>query len=345
MSASSGIAVSEDLTATFAAALESQGVRFLKIAIRNETLVVDHSVPPSGTIDEDLHQLQNILEDDVPAYILARLDNNPAEWLAISYVPDAAKVRDKMLYASSRSNLTRQLGATHFADNLFANSKEDITPDAYKKHKQYNASPAPMNAREQEMAEIKAAERAAVGVSYDRLKTPHGQSSSYVWSEEVKDAISALPTHSGSHLVIITIQVDTQGESLSLTKDIDCTVDEVRTLIPASVPAFAFFYWNEGPRKDIVFIYSCPSSSSVKYRMVYSTGALAVHRDAKAILGGSASFLVDRKIETSNPEELDETFIADRLGHQDQSAPGFGTTTPQPENLLRSRPKAPGRKR
>jgi len=43
-----------------------------------------------------LLQLQEYLEDKEPCYILARLDDPPSEWLAVSYVPDSAKVRDKV---------------------------------------------------------------------------------------------------------------------------------------------------------------------------------------------------------------------------------------------------------
>lgn len=54
------------------------------------------AVAPSGTLEEDLDKLVDILEDNVPAYILVRLDDPPTEWLAIYYVPDNAKVRDKV---------------------------------------------------------------------------------------------------------------------------------------------------------------------------------------------------------------------------------------------------------
>lgn len=40
--------------------------------------------------------MQSILEDNVPAYVLARLDDPPSEWLVVYYVPDTAKVRDKV---------------------------------------------------------------------------------------------------------------------------------------------------------------------------------------------------------------------------------------------------------
>lgn len=61
-----------------------------------ESLVSDETIPPSGTLDQDLNRLATIVEDDVPAYVLVRLDEPPSEWLAIYYVPDSAKVRDKV---------------------------------------------------------------------------------------------------------------------------------------------------------------------------------------------------------------------------------------------------------
>lgn len=38
----------------------------------------------------------DVLQDDSPAYVLAKLDSL-SDWMAISYVPDSAKVRDKVM--------------------------------------------------------------------------------------------------------------------------------------------------------------------------------------------------------------------------------------------------------
>lgn len=54
------------------------------------------SEPVSGSLVHDLNRLQDILEDNVPSYVLVRLDEPPTEWLAVYYVPDSAKVRDKV---------------------------------------------------------------------------------------------------------------------------------------------------------------------------------------------------------------------------------------------------------
>lgn len=62
----------------------------------SELLVPDASIQSSGTFEQDLAQLNDVLDDDVPAYVLARLDSPASGWLAVSYVPDSAKVREKV---------------------------------------------------------------------------------------------------------------------------------------------------------------------------------------------------------------------------------------------------------
>jgi len=117
MSATSGIAVSPELASTFADAVSTKNVRFLKISIQNglhynqsyyklgfhltpnfvEALVTDATIPLSSTLENDLNRLQSLLDDNIPAYVLVRLDDPPSAWLAVHYVPDSAKIRDKVL--------------------------------------------------------------------------------------------------------------------------------------------------------------------------------------------------------------------------------------------------------
>ena len=55
----------------------------------------DGSHSAQGTLSDDLSALESLLEDAVPAYVLARLDGS-AGWLLIDYVPDGSRVRDKV---------------------------------------------------------------------------------------------------------------------------------------------------------------------------------------------------------------------------------------------------------
>ncbi|KAJ3385570.1 Twinfilin-1 [Entophlyctis sp. JEL0112] len=61
-----------------------------------------------------------------PCFVLVRLDaaadSGVGGWLLVLYVPDAARVRDKMLYASCRAALMRDLGDNLFLDSTHATS-------------------------------------------------------------------------------------------------------------------------------------------------------------------------------------------------------------------------------
>ncbi|KAI9569001.1 actin depolymerizing protein [Boletus coccyginus] len=351
MAATSGIGVSEELTQAFSAAVETKNVRFIKVNIENETLVPVRSVNVSGTLTDDLALLQDHLEEKVPCYVLARLDSPPSEWLIISYVPDAAQVRQKMLYASTRNALTKSLGSTVFTDSLFATDKTDVTPDGYAAHRRHQAAPKPLSAREQEIADIKAFEREA-GASYEgsRARQNHlgNQEVGYTWVEDAREAVGALRAGEGSRLVILQINA---SEQVVLSSSV--SIDDVNTLsanIPLSDPAYCLFAWQgASPNgRDIAFIYSCPGTSPIKSRMVYSTGAGVIFRQVRELLGEEHGFvLAARKIETSDPRELTEGFLKEELGL------GNGTGLDGNDTLARSavsstsfaRPKGPGRRR
>lgn len=67
------------------------------------------------------------LETTTPAYLFVRLDEKAStgehKWLFLCYVPDHAKVRDKMIYASTRATLTKELGDYRFVDNIYGTEK------------------------------------------------------------------------------------------------------------------------------------------------------------------------------------------------------------------------------
>ena len=53
------------------------------------------------------------------------------KWLLIAWVPDGCKVRDKMLYSSSREDLKRILGASLFTTDYAASSVSDLSWEGY----------------------------------------------------------------------------------------------------------------------------------------------------------------------------------------------------------------------
>lgn len=353
MAATSGIGVSPELTKAFSDAVETKNVRFIKVIIQDESLVSVASLPIVDSLNEDLIQLQEHLEDNIPCYILARLDDPPSEWLAISYVPDFANVRDKTLYASTRSSLTKSLGSSVFTDTLFATHKADLTPEAYEAHKRHQAAPKPLSAREQEMANIKAAEREA-GNSYEgsnARKNHIGQRVGLSWSLEAEDAVKGLGSQNNSRIVVL--KIDPSTELLKLDSFADVTVDNLSSSIPSDEPSYVFYAWTNPYSQaggDVVFIYSCPTASPVRYRMVYSSAAMSTYLAAKDFLAETGSIfpLATKRIETSDPTELDENFLKAGLNHDGPA--GFitnnnGARQDDPAKPSFAKPKGPARRR
>ena len=98
-----------------------------------------------------------------------------------------------MLYASTRSSLTKAFGATAFTDTIFATSKDDINASGYAKHRASLAAPKPMTAREKEIDEIRQAESRSATYEGSRARISHSQEVGLGWTSEVEEAISKMP--------------------------------------------------------------------------------------------------------------------------------------------------------
>ena len=60
-------------------------------------------------------------QDDVPCYILFKMDSSTKEgWLLANWVPENTKVRQKMLYASTRATLKKELGTAAITAEIIA---------------------------------------------------------------------------------------------------------------------------------------------------------------------------------------------------------------------------------
>lgn len=80
------------LKTSFPEAQRSPDVRFLKITVRLNSDRVEELQ------DLTVSNLEELQLDDVPAFILAKIDDSPpgSEWLPIEYVPQDASVRNKV---------------------------------------------------------------------------------------------------------------------------------------------------------------------------------------------------------------------------------------------------------
>lgn len=198
----SGISVSKELHEAFNELVTSPDQRGLIATIQSERLE-PQNVLPSSSADffADLPSLPTLLSSNQAAYIiLRRYQNAPDGYVAVTYVPDAAPVRQKMLFASTRLTLLRELGAEKFRESVFVTEMRESEREGWEKHDASGALKAPLTEEEQLLNGVKQAEAdARGGTEGRRLET--GARLTIAISGEAKEALGALKEGSGGRLV------------------------------------------------------------------------------------------------------------------------------------------------
>jgi len=301
MSHASGIPVAPELDQSFGKARENKNVRFIKVQIKDDVMVETASQPIVGTAETDFPLIQKVLERNVPAYILYRLDTEESlhgnDWLLISYVPDGSPVKSRMVYASSLALLKRDLGTSYFSDELHGSAPDDITWELYLQHdKKRGVVDAPLT-----QAEI--SRGAEVTMEFDP-----GHSREYVHSVAFpmsSAAVAALKDIKSSN--VVQLRIDTEKETIELREKFSSSnVAGVANKIPSDEPCFTFFrfvHQHDGQEvAPVIFIYSCTDGAKVKARMLYSTVKSAAIEAATTY-----GITVEKKLEISDPEDLSES--------------------------------------
>lgn len=163
MSHQSGIKSNINLREAFARAKEGN-TRMLKISIdTNEQLILATSRNVSSSKwDVDFNEfVLNNVDSNVPCYFFYRLDEKLStgySWLFIAWSPDFATVKQKMLYASTKSTLKLEFGAGQIKDELFGTVPDDVSLNGYMRHLTSKLAPKPMTNREEEIEEIRKSE-------------------------------------------------------------------------------------------------------------------------------------------------------------------------------------------
>jgi len=305
MSHSSGISVSQQLSDTFGGALTSQSVRLIKAQIVDDAIVPTNSLQTSDNSEaQDLDKIPQFLEPTEAAYILFRLDEKNARgylWVLMCYVPDKAKVREKMIYASTRSNLRKQLGTSYFSAEIFGTVPGDFNQKGYQAFLEMQKADTPLTQGERQSAAEKES-----GLFIGGASTAYVHGVAFPVEQAAGQALQGLISKKHNY-VQIHIDADAERITLGSTKTID--IADLPAQVPNDVPRFHFFrYDHEFDGEDLsslVMIYSCPDGSGttksapVRLRMLYSSSKANIENILTSV-GGKA----DVKMEVNQGSEV-----------------------------------------
>jgi len=246
-----------------------------------------------------------ILNEKQACYVLLRTDETNQQgsslWYILCYVPDKCRVRDKMVYASSRANLKTGLGANNIIDEIFGTTGADFSSAGFVSWKKHQEAEVPLTDLEVQKNEE---------IEQGLFKGGAGTSSAYVHGvsfpaeQDVLDALEAFVNQKFNYL---QIGIDVTNERIALRETATVEIGDVPSHCPTNEPRFHFYRWShdyEGEHFDsVVYCYSCPSSP-VKLRMLYSTSKANV-----AGLAEAKGIAVDCRLEITNGPEFNEEDI------------------------------------
>ncbi|GAA5872388.1 hypothetical protein JCM8547_000915 [Rhodosporidiobolus lusitaniae] len=341
MATQSGIGPSKELEDAWSAALADPSIRLVKIGIQNESLVPLGSFPTLSSAsssststggDEDeqafekdfeLFEKEGVVEDKVPAYYLLRLPSPTPLFLLYTFVPDFSPIRLKLLTASTTSTLIRSLSSTRLrSPHIHATTRDELTYAAWEAQKKHEGAERPRTEREEEVERIKRAEmeekheeggggggggRSAIFVAMQGGGEEGKKDTRGVlpWSEEAKEAVRGLGKAQGEEGArdVVQLEIDVPNETVVLSPSQPDSLS-----LPPSSPCY-FFYRHLSV--GIVLIYSCPPSSPIKSRLLYSSAALVLYKVAAPEFAGVK---VVKKLETDDPTEVTPEWIDSELG-------------------------------
>uniref|UniRef100_A0A1X7VR29 ADF-H domain-containing protein n=1 Tax=Amphimedon queenslandica TaxID=400682 RepID=A0A1X7VR29_AMPQE len=274
------------------------------------------------------------LQDKEACYILYRLDERNAYekhlWVFLTYTPDEAPVRQKMLYSATKATMKKSFSSGVLIYDISATNKDEMTLKGYHKHVESVNAPPPLTREEEEWKEIEEnQDHVDVGTT---TRQSHLQGVSFPLHD---DALAAIEDLKKKRIQYIQLSIDLDKEVIVLEDAADSLKpDDIASHISTTKPGYHLYLFKHTHEGDylesFIFIYSCPGyKCSVKERMVYSSCKspliYALKEDGVAI---------DKTLELDDPSEVTEKFLMDEL-HPVQQAyrPQF------------AKPKPPGRKR
>jgi len=318
MSNQSGITASEKLN-NFLSKCRDGRYRLIKICISTSgqpQLELEESREGTNSWEEDWdNYILPLVEPQQPTYFLFRLDDKDSFgnylWLLLSWSPDDAHTRQKMLYASTKATLKKEFGQGQIKDEYFASTREELTLRGYQKHVQSNGedSACVLSKEELEMKEIKETEtRVDIGVD---TKQQTMTSLMFPLVPEAKTALESFRSQASDY---VQLAIDIPGEKILLKKKGVYNAEELTKLVPNDSARYHLFRYKHVFKNEatssILFIYSMPGYSvSIKERMLYSS----CKNSLVDTIQNHFNIEISRKVEIEEGSELTEAFLQNEL--------------------------------
>ncbi|EGV65081.1 actin depolymerizing protein, partial [Yamadazyma tenuis ATCC 10573] len=307
MSTQSGITASPDLLDAFQSS--QHDVLVVKVSEDSTKLVQDVNCPQiTGELPQVFPQLNQYISSihPHPVYILLALEDE--EYAFISFIPDIAHIRDKMLYASTKNTLLQELGGGKIKrDHLFAWSElSELSFEHFDSSRPTHAlnNEDVLTSEEKYTKEINALQDLTLS-SGRKLASMDNASTQLLFriDSDLENAFASLAT---SDLIVFSVVLSSEHFKLISKRaniELGSLVSTLEASNDSSNPAPQFAVYSYSPGKSVL-IYTCPSGSKVKDRMIYASNKQGLINHLKSLFKDHGLEL-DKVLDIGDPEELE----------------------------------------
>lgn len=318
--------IQQEVFDSFLAAQNDGNIRYFKISIENETMILASTVNKDHTADIDFDRIlvPNLNESEAALYIYSLKDHflSADGWLLVVFVPDSCKVRDKMLYSSSKDYLKKKLGLQFFKHELAINDIKDISWSYFYTNNILNRSNLKVLSEQEKLIKEEKAlttqevsstvfKRASIGLQFD-----------------IDSKVTLALKEISNNMIIEIILVDERITHKS-TKSISNN-ELLKTYISEDDACYYILQKND----TISMILSCPESVSARKKMT-----LASAKSTLSALCTDVGIKITKTIEISNNNDLDPLLQENKFDAASQAAIVKSSKPTAPGKKSTSRPK------
>lgn len=346
MSTQSGIVASEELLNKFK---DFKGNALaIKINSENTQLIPDPEFEDSSSpeLSATFDKIRGYLEASYPnpAYVIVSVPEEGYSF--ISFVPDNAPIRQKMLYASTKNSLLTTLGSNNFIKNQVF-SWTDLDEISYSHYKSATSDNKDVGLTDSEkvMKEIDSLQAMSLAESKGTssfqkklVSMSGGDNLLFDFDEKLSEKLEeeALAETGNNNVIIFNIGLPNEIFKLENCKSSVVTSNLINTIkeLSATGPHYVLYNYHD---LEYAFIYTCPSGSKVKDRMIYASLKRGLISHLKSILESNGKTL-DKSLEVGDVEELEISEL------EPVDASVASTTSTNKNGLKFNKPKGPRRR-
>lgn len=333
--ARANLSVNAAISEAFVAANSiDSSIRLLKVSIEHstESLILNSVFNKVGSRSDDFDNIiKTVVTENEASLLLFNLNDgqNSNEWGLLAWIPDLCRVRDKMLYASSREDLKRTLGIGYFVSEYYISNILELNWVAYQDStKKGNSDKNILSTKEQLILEEKS-------LTQSESANTRSSAMTVLPFKIAPEVLESFTQFNSKEVNWIELTMEsTETIRLVSSRKIGKTEKTCAYLSDSCASYIIYNIAGDGNENSIYFCFSCPESVPIKNKMTMSSAKATVI----SYINEYIQYKINKSVEIRDTQELDDIIKMDTTVEVDSV---FSSNAAA---ITSAKPQKPGRK-